>query len=120
MDSIPPATITRASPARIAWAASITALRPEPHTLLMVSAGTVSGTPPSTAAWRAGACPTPACTTFPMITSSMSSGPTPERSTAVRTEMAPSSVAERGESPPRKRPIGVRTALTMTAVVFGS
>src|SRR5881628_3335921 len=29
------------SPARIAWAASITALSPDPHTLLMVSAGTV-------------------------------------------------------------------------------
>src|SRR2546430_2021119 len=39
------------SPARIAWAASITALSPDPHTLLMVSAGTVPGRP----AWiRAG------------------------------------------------------------------
>src|SRR6266850_952161 len=34
-----------ASPALIACAASITALRPDPHTLLMVSAGTDRGLP---------------------------------------------------------------------------
>ena len=41
--SCPPATMTSASPARIACAASITAFRPEPHTLLIVSAGPTSG-----------------------------------------------------------------------------
>src|SRR5256885_11315291 len=42
------------SPARIAWAASITALSPDPHTLLMVSAGTVPGRPAWIAACRPG------------------------------------------------------------------
>ncbi len=50
MDSMPPATIRLASPARMAWAASITALSPDPHTLLTVSAGIVAGRPLCTAA----------------------------------------------------------------------
>ena len=45
MLSIPPATTISASPARIDWAASITALSPEPHTLLIVTQPTASGTP---------------------------------------------------------------------------
>src|SRR5439155_1197126 len=40
---MPPATMHCASPALIAWAASITALSPEPQTLLTVSAGSCSG-----------------------------------------------------------------------------
>ena len=43
IDSMPPATATSASPAAMPCAASITALRPEPHTLLMVSAATGVG-----------------------------------------------------------------------------
>src|SRR5690554_7048387 len=50
---MPPATMTCASPARIAWAASMTACRPEPHTRLTAIAPTVSGTPPLSAACRA-------------------------------------------------------------------
>ena len=42
---MPPATITWASPARMDAAPSITALRPEPQTLLMVVALTESGNP---------------------------------------------------------------------------
>ena len=38
----------------VAWAASITALRPEPHTALMVSAGVSLATPAFIEAWRAG------------------------------------------------------------------
>ncbi len=45
-----------------------------------------------------------------MMTSSMSSRSTPERRTASRMATAPSSGADSGESPPRNRPIGVRTA----------
>ena len=37
--------------------ASITAFRPEPQTLLMVIAGTMSGRPALIAAWRAGFWP---------------------------------------------------------------
>ena len=40
MLSMPPATMTPASPSRIAWSASMTALRPEPQTLLTVVAPT--------------------------------------------------------------------------------
>jgi hypothetical protein len=45
MFSIPPATRRDASPALMAWAASITAFSPEPQTLLTVWAGTDSGRP---------------------------------------------------------------------------
>ncbi len=72
MDSMPPARSTFASPALMACAASITALRPEPQTLLTVKAATETGSPALSAACRAGFCPTPACSTLPMITSSTS------------------------------------------------
>ena len=70
MLSVPPATTTSASPALIACAASITALRPEPQTLLTVCAGTDFGMPAVIAAWRAGFMPSPACRMQPRITSS--------------------------------------------------
>ena len=70
MLSMPPATIRSASPARMACAASITALSPEPHTLLTVNAAIESGSPAFSAACRAGFCPTPAWITLPKITSS--------------------------------------------------
>lgn len=50
MDSWPPATTTSNSPARMSWSASAMASRPERHTLLTVSAGTLMGMPASTAA----------------------------------------------------------------------
>ena len=40
IDSMPPATAMSMSPVWMPWCASITALRPEPQTLLMVSAAT--------------------------------------------------------------------------------
>jgi len=40
IDSMPPATAMSMSPVAMPWAASITAFRPEPHTLLIVSAAT--------------------------------------------------------------------------------
>jgi hypothetical protein len=54
IDSIPPAMTTPASSSAIAWAASMTDLRPEPQTMLIVTAETVSGSPARSAAWRAG------------------------------------------------------------------
>src|SRR3990172_3135134 len=68
------------------------------------------------AAWRAGACPAPPCTTCPMITSSMSFASTPARLTASRMAIAPSLGAVNDASAPRNLPIGVRVAETMTAV----
>ncbi len=114
---MPPATTTSASPARIACAASITALSPEPHTLLTVTAGTVAGMPARIAACRAGAWPTPPCKTFPMMTSWTSPGSIPARETASRMATAPNSGAFSRANPPRNRPIAVRVVLTMTGVV---
>ncbi|OIQ67406.1 hypothetical protein GALL_510140 [mine drainage metagenome] len=45
MFSCPPATTMSASPSRMACAASMTDLSPEPQTLLTVIAGTMSGRP---------------------------------------------------------------------------
>jgi hypothetical protein len=50
IDSMPPATITSASPALMAWAASMTVLRPEPQTLFTVVQGTRFGMPAPSAA----------------------------------------------------------------------
>ena len=63
IDSMPPATTMPNSPARTNCAASAIASRPDRHTLLMVSAGTVIGMPAATAACRAGIWPAPACST---------------------------------------------------------
>src|SRR4029453_12088792 len=114
IDSIPPATAMSMSPARMPWSASITALSPEPQTLLTVSAATWSGRPPLRAACRAGFCPRPADTTLPMMHSSTVSASTPARRMASATTSAPSCGAVKDLSAPRNLPVGVRTALTMT------
>ena len=114
---MPPATTHCSSPALIAWAASMTALSPEPQTLFTVIAGIVPGRPAWIAAWRAGAWPTPPWSTFPMITSSTSVASMPARRTASRITRAPSFGADSGASPPRYLPMGVRTALRMTGAV---
>src|SRR5262245_22048314 len=111
---MPPATATSMSPTRIAWSAIITAFRPDPHTLLIVSAATRSGRPPLSAACRAGLWPSPAETTLPMMHSSTIPGSMPARRTASRTTIAPSSGAVNPLSTPRNLPVGVRTALTIT------
>src|SRR5438445_5266972 len=111
---MPPATAISMSPARIAWSASMTAFKPEPQTLLTVSAAMVSGRPPRSAAWRAGFWPSPALTTFPMMHSSTACGSRPARRTASATTSAPSRVAASDFSVPRNLPVGVRTAETMT------
>src|SRR5689334_9526592 len=115
IDSMPPATATSRSPVAMPCAASITALRPDPQTLLMVSAATAFGNPPRSAACRAGACPTPALTTLPMMHSSTTAASMPARRTASRTTRAPRSGALKSFRPPRNFPVGVRTALTITA-----
>ncbi len=114
---MPPATTAFASPALIACAASITALSPDPHTLLIVIAGTVPGTPAPMAACRAGACPTPPCTTLPTMTSSSASASTPARANASFNAIAPNSGADSVDNPPRNLPIGVLAEPRMTGVV---
>src|SRR3990172_3970598 len=107
---MPPATMRPPSPALICDEASITLLRPEPQTLLMVVEGTLSGIPARSEACRAGAWPTPAWITLPMKTSSISPAPTAARSSAQRIATAPSSGAEREARRPRDAPIGARAA----------
>src|SRR5687767_3567329 len=116
IDSMPPATAMSMSPTVMPCAASITALSPEPQTLLMVSAATSLLKPPIKAACRAGAWPTPADSTLPIMHSSTAAGSTPARATASRTAIAPSCGAWRDFRAPRNLPDGVRTALTMTGV----
>src|SRR4051812_28018321 len=111
---MPPATITSLSPVAMAWAASITALSPEPQTMLTVRAATRSGSPPRSAACRAGFWPRPAPTTLPMMHWSTCRESIPARRTASATTIAPSSGALKSLSAPRNLPVGVRTALTMT------
>ena len=68
IDSMPPATTTSNSPARMSWSASAIASRPDRQTLFSVRDGTDIGMPPATAAGRAGFWPAPAWRTWPMIT----------------------------------------------------
>ena len=118
MDSWPPATTTSNSPARISWSASAMASRPERQTLLMVSAGTLIGMPALTAAWRAGICPAPAWSTWPMITYCTWSPPMPARSRAALIAKPPRSAPEKDFSEPSSRPMGVRAPATITEVVL--
>ena len=89
--------------------------RPDPQTRLIVVALVVSGRPALRAACRAGACPEPACSTWPISTSSIwtVAGSRPARSTAARIATPPSVVAGTADSAPANLPIGVRAALTM-------
>ena len=68
IDSIPPATTTSTSPARIIWSASAIAVVPDRHTLSTFSAGTSLGIPAAIAACRAVICPVPARITCPITT----------------------------------------------------
>src|SRR5262249_45869543 len=86
-----------------------------PHTRLMVSAGTPTGRPALSAACLATFIPTPACSTHPISTSSMSAGDTFARAIASRIATAPRSTADKSLSAPPNDPIGVRHALTRSA-----
>src|SRR6476659_7330569 len=114
MDSMPPATTTSTSPVATPCAASMTAVSPEPHTLLMLSAATSFDNPPWSAAWRAGFCPRPALTTLPMMHSSTMAGSMPARRTASATTRAPNCGAVNPFRDPRNFPVPVRSALTIT------
>ena len=118
MLSIPPATTISASPALISAAASMIALRPEPQTRLIVVALVESGRPALSVACRAGAWPAPACSTWPMSTSSIASAGTPARSTAAAMAMPPKVVAGTSASAPANLPIGVRAAETRYTAPF--
>ena len=114
MFSWPPAITMSASPHCTACAASITAFRPEPHTTLMVIAGTSLGMPDLMSVWRAGFWPLPAASTCPRMTSDTWSGLTPVCASSARMTVAPSSGAGTFASVPPNLPMAVRSAPTMT------
>ena len=114
MNSMPPATITPASPSAIRSCASIAAFIPDPHILLTVVAGTLSGSPAWNAAWRAGACPCPAGRTQPISTSPGAPGTIPASATAAAMAAPPSAGAGRLAKTPWNAPIALRRAPTIT------
>jgi hypothetical protein len=69
------------------------------------------------AVWRAGFCPQPAVSTWPKISSSTAAAGSWQVQQAAH-DPAPRSTAESGEKAPRKLPIGVRTAATITNSVM--
>src|ERR1017187_9469736 len=91
----------------------MTAFRPEPQTLLTVTAPTESGRPAKMADWRAGFWPRPAPIKLPMITSSILFPAMPVRSTRALTQAAPSSGAGTAARAPFMAPIGVRKPATI-------
>src|SRR5699024_5004687 len=109
-----PATMTSAEPASRASCPCMTAFMPDPQTLLMVVQPAETGRPAPRAAWRAGAWPTPAGSTQPMMTSETSAPSTPASATAALMAAAPSSGDLTGANWPWKEPMAVRRAETMT------
>src|SRR5258706_5147179 len=87
---------------------------PEPHTLLSVEHAVVASNPAPSIAWRAGAWPSAAGSTHPMIASLMSSGIRPDSATTALIAAAASCGADRETNCPFSAPIVVRLAATMT------
>src|SRR3989338_6895604 len=92
----------------------MTAFKPEAQTLLTVNTPTLFGRPAPKAAWRAGDCPSPPCKTAPMITSSTCSGLRPALRTASLMANDPSCGVLKRDKAPKKAPIGVLQAETIT------
>ena len=111
---MPPATTMLAEPALTRSWASMIAFMPEPQTLLMVVQPVDFGRPAASEAWRAGAWPRLAGSTQPMITSETSATGTPACSTAALIAVAPRVVVGTPVNWPRKEPMAVRLAPTMT------
>src|SRR5688572_16272847 len=116
---MPPATTTLDEPALIASCACMIAFMPDPHTLLMVVQPVEAGRPAPSDACRAGAWPRPAGSTQPMITSSTWSAATPACSSAPVMAAAPSAGVGTPVNWPRKEPMAVRLAPTMTTSLMG-
>lgn len=94
---------------------SISAFIADAHTLLTVVHGVACDSPAPNAACLAGACPTPAVSTFPKNTSSTLAGEIPARATASLMATAPSAGALKEENTPPKgaEPMGVRAMDTI-------
>ena len=114
IDSTPPATITEASPTAIARAAVTTASRPDAQSRLVVTPGTDTGSPASSADIRATLrLSSPAWLAAPSTTSSTRAGSSPGfRSSSARITTAPRSSGRTPARAPPSRPTGVLTAST--------
>lgn len=105
--SNPPVTTHPAYPDKIAQVPNEIVLSPEAQTLLIVVQGTCIGIPAPKEAYRAGAYPTPAETTFPKITSSTWLGSKLMEDKAPFIAVDPSSVALIFDNFPKNVAIGV-------------
>ena len=119
IDSMPPASTASASPSMIDCAPVAIVCMPDAHALLIVCAGTESGTPARMPTCRAGLGPDPAWRPCPISTSSMVSGRMPARAIAAIAAAAPRSAGWMFLRDPPYRPIGVRAAPTMTTSARG-
>src|SRR5207249_1191937 len=119
MLSTPPATNTSPSSALIARAAALIAASPEAQRRLNVTPATETGSPARRAAIRATfRLSSPAWFAQPRYTSSTIAGSRPARRTTSPTTSAARSSGRTSFRLPTCRPIGVRTAPTMTASVI--
>ncbi len=116
MVSTPPAITTSFWPEITVAAANATACWLDPHARLTVVAGTDTGQPAAKTAVRATipAC-SPTWLTQPHTTSSTVAGSRPVRSVRAVSTWADRSTGWISDSAPPRRPMGVRTASTITA-----
>ena len=117
--SMPPATATSICPRAMLWAANWILFIPEAQTLFTVVQGTEFGMPALIAACRAGACPQPDCSTCPINTSSTELPSIEAASNAAAIAVAPRSTALTEDKAPKKLPIGVLFAETITTFFIG-
>ncbi len=116
MDSTPPATTTSAMPAPMLAAASCTAIIPVAHCRCTAPPGVSGGRPRALATYRA--VHPPPWRTSPRTRSSMSPGSSAAAAMAAATVCPPSSWRVRGARLRPARPMGLRTAATITASVM--
>ncbi len=121
MFSTPAAITTSYAPAITPCAAKCAACWDDPHWRSTDVPTTVSGKPAASAALRPMLTAwSPTCMTQPMITSSTIAGSMPVRSTSAWMLCAARSTGWVSLSLPLRRPSGLRTASTMTAVAMMS
>ena len=121
IDSTPPPMNTSPSPTAIAWAAELIAWSPLPHRRLTVSPPTSTGRPASNSAIRATSrLSSPAWFAQPRMTSSISPGSMPERSTTARMTVAARSSGRTLARAPPYRPIGRPNGLDDPCLTKGS
>ena len=117
----PPTTTTSSCPAQIAAAALKFVCIDEPHWRSTVVPHTVSGQPATSGTIRPMFQPcSPICVTQPICTSSTSPGSRSCRATRPFSTCAASSSPRVPESDPFRRPIGLRTASTISASLMRS